>query len=145
MRLAQAPTPRPVAAKDTLVLLDSDTASWSSWNRYGEQFARDTGARTVRIDDGGVTGPAFFEHVRRLRRPVINSPKSQNDASAKRSRAASGRAIPSRTGHGHWFRGAARSGPPLRAVINALTADMGGLGLDDDTAWLPTGDPHRLS
>src|ERR1700758_983510 len=39
------------AAKDTLVLLDSDTDSWSSWNRYGEQFARDTGARTVHIDD----------------------------------------------------------------------------------------------
>ncbi|GAA2443685.1 hypothetical protein GCM10010191_70330 [Actinomadura vinacea] len=28
-------------------------------------------------DDGGITGPAFFDHVRRLRRPVINSPKGQ--------------------------------------------------------------------
>ena len=35
----------PVAAKDTLVLVDADEASWSSWNRYAEQFAADTGAR----------------------------------------------------------------------------------------------------
>ena len=35
---------RRVAAKDTVVLVDADTASWSSWNRYGEQFARETGA-----------------------------------------------------------------------------------------------------
>ena len=56
-----------VAAKDVLVLLDSDTASWS--------------------------GPAFFEHVRRLRRPVINSPKSQTTP-VPNSRAASGRGSP---------------------------------------------------
>ena len=28
-------------------------------------MARDTGAREVRIHDGGITGPAFFDHVRR--------------------------------------------------------------------------------
>src|SRR5690348_3464048 len=49
----------PVQAKDTLVLVDSDTASWESWNRYGELFAADTGARVMRTDDGGVTGPTF--------------------------------------------------------------------------------------
>ena len=49
----------PVEAKDTAVLLDADEASWSSWNRYAEQFAGDTGARVVRVDDGGVTGPRF--------------------------------------------------------------------------------------
>ena len=42
----------PVEAKDTPVLLDADEASWSSWNRYAEQFAGDTGARIVRVDDG---------------------------------------------------------------------------------------------
>jgi hypothetical protein len=31
----------------------------------------------IRIDDGGITGPAFFEHVRRLGRPVLNAPKGQ--------------------------------------------------------------------
>ena len=69
----------PVEAKDTVVLLDADS-EWSSWNRYAEQFAADTGARTVRVDDGGVTGQEFFEHVRRLRRPVLNNPKAQDTA-----------------------------------------------------------------
>ncbi len=50
----------PVEAKDTLVLLDADEASWSSWNRYAEQFAADTGASIMRVDDGGVTGPDVF-------------------------------------------------------------------------------------
>jgi hypothetical protein len=40
-------------------------------------MARDTGAREVRIHDGGITGPAFFDHVRRSRRPIVNSPKGQ--------------------------------------------------------------------
>lgn len=56
-----------VRARDTLVLVDADTTGWASWNVYAEQFAAATGATVVRIDDGGVTGPAFFDHVRRLR------------------------------------------------------------------------------
>ncbi len=32
----------------------------------------------MRTDDGGVTGPTFFEHVRELRRPVLNNPKGQD-------------------------------------------------------------------
>jgi hypothetical protein len=60
-----------------VVLVDADAATWASWNRYAEQFANETAARMVHIDDGGITGPAFFDHVRRLRRPVINSPKGQ--------------------------------------------------------------------
>ncbi|MFD4946064.1 LysR family transcriptional regulator, partial [Streptomyces sp. NPDC058409] len=67
-----------VPAQDTVVLLDDDTTSWSSWNVYAEQVARDTGARVVRVSDGGITGPAFFDHVRRSSRPVINSPKGQS-------------------------------------------------------------------
>ncbi|MGO4429654.1 LysR family transcriptional regulator, partial [Streptomyces sp. MCAF7] len=66
-----------VAAEDTVVLLDDDITSWSSWNAYAEQLAKDTGARALRISDGGITGPAFFDHVRRGGRPVINSPKGQ--------------------------------------------------------------------
>lgn len=75
--VSAGPGSGPAEARETLVLLDGDTAAWSSWNRYAEQFARDTGARVVRIDDGGITGAAFFGHVRRLRAPVINSPKGQ--------------------------------------------------------------------
>jgi DNA-binding transcriptional LysR family regulator len=66
-----------VHAQDTAVLLDDDTTSWASWNHYAGQLARDTGARAVRIHNGGITGPAFFDHVRGSRRPIINSPKGQ--------------------------------------------------------------------
>src|SRR5690242_15386734 len=51
-----------VAAQDTDVLIDDDVTSWASWNVYGEELAHTTGARTVRISDGAVTGPAFFDH-----------------------------------------------------------------------------------
>lgn len=67
-----------VAARDTVVLVDADLGSWESWNRYAEEFAGQTGARVERIDDGGITGAAFIAHVRRLHRPVLNSPKEQN-------------------------------------------------------------------
>ena len=66
-----------VHAQDAAVLLDDDTTSWASWNLYAGQLARDTGARVVRICDGGITGPAFFDHVRRGRRRSVNSPKGQ--------------------------------------------------------------------
>lgn len=130
-----------VEAKDTLVLVDADTASWSSWNRYGEQFARDTGARPVRIDDGGITGPTFFEHVRRLRRPVLNSPKGQTapvpaDLVARpviRPAPYWTWSLVSRHDEGR---------ATVLAVIEALAGDVGPLGLDDD-AWLPVDDPHR--
>ncbi|HEY0542754.1 MAG TPA: LysR family transcriptional regulator [Actinoallomurus sp.] len=66
-----------VRPQDTVVLIDDDTTSWQSWNAYAEQLTRDTGARAVRISDGGITGPAFFDHVRRSPQPIINSPKGQ--------------------------------------------------------------------
>jgi DNA-binding transcriptional LysR family regulator len=66
-----------VRARDVVVLLDDDATAWSSWNAYAEQLARDTGARTAHISDGGITGPAFFDHVRRSRRPILNSPKGR--------------------------------------------------------------------
>jgi DNA-binding transcriptional LysR family regulator len=133
-----------VAAKDVLVLLDSDAASWSSWNRYGEQFARDTGARVVRIDDGGVTGPAFFEHVRRLRRPVINAPKGQTAAVPNDLVR---RAIVDPQPYWTWSLVSRRDEKraSVGAVVGALTAEGDRLALDDDTAWLPAGDPYRRS
>jgi DNA-binding transcriptional LysR family regulator len=67
-----------VAARDTVVLLDDDTSSWASWNAFAEQLARDTGADAARITNGGITGPAFHDHVRRSGRLVVNSPKGQD-------------------------------------------------------------------
>ena len=67
----------PVRARSITVLIDDDAASWVSWNLFAEQLAGDTGARIRHIDDGGITGPAFFDHVRAVGRPVLNSPKDQ--------------------------------------------------------------------
>jgi DNA-binding transcriptional LysR family regulator len=64
-----------VPAADLTVLVDIDEASWSSWNRYACAFADATQASVIKIDDGGIAGPAFFDHVARLRRPVLDSPK----------------------------------------------------------------------
>ena len=132
----------PVEAKDTAVLLDADEASWSSWNRYAEQFAGDTGARVVHVDDGGVTGPTFFEHVRRLRRPVLNNPKGQNTPEPHGLvRRPVIHPTPLWTWSLVWRRD--EDNAAVRAVIDALTRDSADLGLDDGTAWLPAADPHR--
>ena len=130
-----------VAAKDTVVLVDADTASWSSWNRYGEQFAGDSGARLVSIDDGGITGPTFFEHVRRLRRPVLNSPKSQT-APVPPDLVA--RPVIHPAPYWTWSLVSRHDEgrPTVLAVIEALAGDVSPLRLDGD-AWLPADDPHR--
>jgi DNA-binding transcriptional LysR family regulator len=131
-----------VAARDTLVLLDEDVTSWSSWNAYAEELAREAGARAVRISDGGITGPAFFDHVRRSRRPLINSPKGQ-----------AGPLPPDLvrrpvvtpqiywTWSLVWRRGEGR--PSVLAVVDALGDPGGELGIHGPDAWLPKGDPYR--
>ncbi|MFC5001616.1 LysR family transcriptional regulator [Dactylosporangium cerinum] len=131
-----------VPAKDTLVLIDADTASWSSWNRYAEQFARDTGARIVPIDDGGVTGPAFFDHVRRLRRPVLNCPKGQF---AVLPPDLVPRPVTAPEPCWTWalVSREAETRAAVRAAVDVLTRDVGTLGLDTGTSWLPPGDPFR--
>ncbi|KAA0117113.1 LysR family transcriptional regulator [Mycolicibacterium sp. P9-22] len=132
----------PVPAKDTVVLVDTDTASWSSWNRYAEQFAADTGARVMRTDDGGVTGPTFFEHVRRLGRPVLNNPKGQNDTESSDlvRRPVTG-PVPLWTWSLVWRRDEDRAS--VLSVVDAFTRDVGDLGVGDAGVWLPADDPHR--
>jgi hypothetical protein len=131
-----------VAAGETLVLLDEDATSWSSWNAYAVELARETGARAVRICDGGITGPAFFDHVRRGRRPVVNSPKGQTDP------------LPPDlvmrpvitpeiywTWSLVWRRGEARSS--VLSVVDALRDDDRDHGIRGANAWLPDRDPYR--
>jgi DNA-binding transcriptional LysR family regulator len=65
----------PIAAQQLTVLVDADESAWSSWNRFALAFAGATGARVVRIDDGGIAGDAFYAHVRRIGAPVLASPK----------------------------------------------------------------------
>ncbi len=76
--LPGASSAEPVAAEDIVVLLDADESAWSSWNRFAGELAAGTGARAVRIDDGGITGDAFYAHVRRIGAPVLASPKRHN-------------------------------------------------------------------
>jgi DNA-binding transcriptional LysR family regulator len=64
-----------ITASDLKVLTDADLTSWDAWNQFAGDFAQATGARIVEIDDGGITGPGFHDHCRRLRRAVLQSPK----------------------------------------------------------------------
>ncbi|MEU5536471.1 LysR family transcriptional regulator [Streptomyces sp. NPDC020362] len=131
-----------VPARDTAVLLDDDTTSWSSWNAYAEELARDTGAHPVHIADGGITGPAFFDHVRRSGRPVVNSPKGQTTPLppdlVKRP------VVAPRihwTWSLTWRRTEARSG--VLAVVDALCDGVGDLPVHGPDTWLPAQDPYR--
>jgi DNA-binding transcriptional LysR family regulator len=131
-----------VQAKDTAVLLDDDTASWASWNLYAGQLARDAGARVMRISDGGITGPAFFDHVRRSRRPIINSPKGQTTPlppDLVRRPVIAPQVY--WTWSLVWRRGEERAA--VLAVVDALTEGVGDLGINRPDAWLPDSDPHK--
>jgi DNA-binding transcriptional LysR family regulator len=131
-----------VHAKDTAVLLDDDTTSWASWNLYAGQLARDTGARAVRICDGGVTGPAFFDHVRRSRRPIINSPKGQTTPlppDLVRRPVVAPQVY--WTWSLVWRRGEERAA--VLAAVNALSDRIDDLGIQAPDAWLPDSDPHK--
>ena len=131
-----------VRAQDTVVLVDDDITSWSSWNAYAEQLASDTGARAIRISDGGITGPAFFDHVRRIGRPVINSPKGQaaNLPPDLVRRPVVGPEI-YWTWSLVWRSGEVRAA--VLAVVDALCDGVGDLGIRGPDVWLPDGDPHR--
>ena len=133
---------REVAARNTVVLLDDDTTSWSSWNTFAELLARDTGARTARVASGGITGPAFHDHVRRSRRPVVNSPKGQT---APLPPGLIRQAIVEPEIHWTWslvWR-ADESRPAVAAVVDALCDGVGDFGIHGPDAWLPVGDPYR--
>jgi DNA-binding transcriptional LysR family regulator len=132
----------PVRTLGITVLVDDDAASWASWNLFAEQLARDTGARIQRIGDGGITGPAFFDHVRAVGRPVLNSPKGQ------------GATLPPDlaqrlvidpmvmwTWSLVWRREEIR--PVVLAAAEAITRGVDDLGLHDPGTWLPDGDPHK--
>ncbi|WP_433165430.1 LysR family transcriptional regulator [Kribbella sp. CA-247076] len=128
-----------VRAKDTVVLVDADTATWASWNIYAVELARETGAELVRIDDHGITGPALFEHVRRLRRPVVSSPK--RDATPVPPDLVR-RPIIEPTPIWTWAL-VARRDEPGRAVLAAVEALTRGVAVELSDGWLPADDPFR--
>ena len=132
----------PVRARNIAVLVDDDITSWASWNVFAEHVAHDTGARITRIDDGGITGPAFYDHVRAADRPVLNSPKGQGanlppDLVQRRV------IEPALlwTWSLVWRRDEVR--PVVLAAAAAITGTVGEIGLHESDAWLPDGDPHK--
>lgn len=140
--LALGPDESPVDAADTVVLVDADANSWSSWNRYAEQFASATGARVMHTDDGGVTGPTFFEHIRGLRRPVLNNPRGQNEPLPKDLvRRAVVNPSPLWTWSLVWRRD--DDNPVVHALVDEFTRGIGDFGVRDPSAWLPADDPHQ--
>jgi DNA-binding transcriptional LysR family regulator len=142
--VAVGPDASPVDARDTVVLLDADVASWSSSNRFGEYYSHDTGATAIHVDDGGITGPAFFEHVRRLRRPVLNSPKGQN---APLPSGLVARSIVRPAPYWTWSLVSRRKedDETVRALIDVLTRRVSIEELRRDGTWLPATDPHHRS
>ncbi|MGW6525135.1 LysR family transcriptional regulator [Streptomyces sp. NPDC054962] len=134
-----------VSVGDTDVLIDDDVTSWASWNAYAEELTRATGARAVRISDGAVTGPAFFDHVRRCSCPVLNSPKGQTTLlppDLVRREVVAPKV--------YWTWSLVRRESEERAgvlgVVDALCDGVGadGLGIHAPDAWLPADDPHAL-
>lgn len=143
--LPGAGSAEPLAARDLTVLLDADEAAWSSWNRFAQEFAGDTGASVVRIADGGVSGAAFHAHVRRVRGPVLSSPKRHN---AVMPPSLGTRPVGDPTPLWTWslLHRRADDRASVRHVVDALlsvarTRDW--LDAPAEPWWLPADDPHR--
>ncbi|WP_374023558.1 LysR family transcriptional regulator [Mycobacterium sp. HNNTM2301] len=142
--LPGASSAEPVAAQRLSVLVDADESAWSSWNRYATEFAATVGARVVHIDDGGITGDAFYAHVRKVGAAVLASPKRHTAALppslGQRPVAAP---IPLWTWSLLYRRDDDRTS--VREAVDALLAIARTRGWPDPPAgrwWVPAGDPH---
>ncbi|WP_236791069.1 LysR family transcriptional regulator [Amycolatopsis sp. GM8] len=135
----------PVAARELTVLVDADESAWSSWNRFAIEFAEDAGARIAKIQDGGVTGEAFFAHVRRINAPVLASPKRHTAVTPPGlGHRPVGDPVPLWTWSLLHRTGDDRAN--VRHVADALVAYARGRRWTSAPAtrwWLPAGDPHR--
>ncbi|MCX5253495.1 LysR family transcriptional regulator [Streptomyces canus] len=132
-----------VVARDVHVLIDDDLTAWAAWNVYAEELAQATGARPVRISDGAITGPAFFDHVRRCTRPVLNSPKGQTSPlppDLVRREIVGPKVY--WTWSLVWREKEERAG--VLAVVDALCEGVGDLGIHAPDAWLPADDPYAI-
>lgn len=132
----------PVNACDAAVLIEADTISWSSWNHYAQEFADSTGASTVKIEDGGLTGNAFFDHVRRLRRPLLNAPKGPTPPLPHDMVQ---RPVVAPTPLWTWslVQRCADDRRAVSAVAAALTKGVDAPELQGGRRWLPRNDPHH--
>lgn len=135
----------PIPADEVTVLVDPAMATWSSWNAYAAAFATETGARVSRIDDGGITGDAFYAHVRHLRTPVMESPK-RHTSSTPPTLAHCPITDPVPLWTWSLLHRADDGRPAVAAIVESLVALADSRGRRDaptETWWLPPGDPHR--
>lgn len=137
----------PVRASDVSVLIDGDESAWSSWNRFGMEFAARVKRRVTRIDDGGITGAAFYAHVRRIKRPVLASPKRHTAASPP---ILGRRTIIDPAPLWTWslLHRADDDRASVRTVVEALLAFARSRGWTlppGDSWWTPDDDPHRAA
>lgn len=141
--LSMGPDSSRIQAADAVVLTDSRNDSWASWNQYATLFAKDTGAVLEHINDGGITGTAYFNHIRRLDSPVLNSPVGQ---AMPFPRDLQRRPVVAPTPLWTWSLIVRRdcNRASVRAVIKALTRDVQHPDLVEGQHWLPPGDPHSL-
>jgi DNA-binding transcriptional LysR family regulator len=130
-----------VPANRVTVLMDADDAAWSSWNRFVEGFASDTGARVARIEDGGITGAAFFAHVRRIRSAVLASPKRHSVPTPPTL----GKRPVDPTPVWTWslLTRVDDDRPTVRVVVDALRDAARDTAPPDGHWWVPADDPHR--
>ncbi|MBO9524455.1 MAG: LysR family transcriptional regulator [Nocardioidaceae bacterium] len=63
-----------LAPYEIAVLVAPDEPCWTTWNLFADELA-ESGVEQVPVQDGAIAGPGFLEHVRRLGRPVLASPR----------------------------------------------------------------------
>lgn len=135
----------PLPAAQVTVLVDADDGAWSSWNVFAEQFASATGAQVATIDDGGITGDAFYGHVHRIRGPVLASPKRHTSSTPPTigHRPVAG---PAPVWTWSLLYRADDDRPAVHSAVDALTSfahTRGWTTAPTDAWWVPGDDPHR--
>src|SRR5258707_3884824 len=140
-----ATSAEPIAARQLKVLVDADESAWSSWNRFAAEFAAHTGARIVNVDDGGITGDAFYLHVRRIGWPLLASPKRHTAVTPPSlGQRPVADPVPLWTWSLVHREDNDRAG--VRHVVDALLAAARGHGWLSSPAgrwWTPSDDPHQ--
>lgn len=137
----------PVPAAQTTVLVDTDDAAWSSWNRFATEFAAASGARPVTIDDGGISSEAFYGHVQRIRKPVLASPK-RHTATTPPTIGYRPVADPAPLWTWSLLHRADDDRPNVRAAADALISyarSRGWAEAPTEPWWVPVDDPHRAA
>jgi len=135
-----------ILARDLRALVDADLTSWDAWNQFAQDFADATGARVVKIDDGSVTGPGFYDRCRRMKVPILQAPKRHAT-----SLPAGLRTRPVRDPTPLWcWSLITRAGDDRPAVLSlaenaAKVTRAAGLHTVPPDPWVPARDPHRAA